>query len=309
MSHVTPQSSAPSESPTRASSATSPSSATLAEQLTKASRRDLWDVYSYFAWPDALPEDAWCMSPELCSLYGTEAWSALTDAQQKRLSLYEIGNFFSLTLQGERPLVAGMSDLLYSSKLAASQTEYLHHFMDEENKHMVMFGMFCRRYLGKVYPEKKISLPREYVKGEEDMAFFCKVMVVEELGDYYNVVMMRDKRLHPLVQEINFVHHRDESRHLGFGRQFTTELWQKWSPTWSPEVLARFQAWLAAYIKSSWADFYNPTMYKDAGVGDGYALRQTALASPITSEHRVKASRKLVNYFLRTGMLASQPEL
>jgi hypothetical protein len=33
-------------------------SATLAEQLTKASRRDLWDVYSYFTWPDALPEDA-----------------------------------------------------------------------------------------------------------------------------------------------------------------------------------------------------------------------------------------------------------
>jgi hypothetical protein len=249
------------------------------------------------------------MSPELCSIYGTEAWSALSEAQQKRLSLFEVGNFFSLTLLGERPLVAGMSDLLYSSRLAPSQTEYLHHFMDEENKHMVMFGMFCRRYLGKVYPEKKISLPREYAKGEEYVSFFCKVMVVEELGDYYNVVMMRDKRIHPLVQEINYVHHRDESRHLGFGRQFTTELWNKWSPTWSPEVLARFQGWLAQYLKSSWADFYNPTMYKDAGAGDGYALRQMALASPVCREHREKASRKVANYFLRNGMLAAQPDL
>jgi hypothetical protein len=293
------------ESTTQSPSSTS----TLAEQLTKASRRELWDVYSYFQWPDALPADAWCMSPGLVSIHGTDAWSALDEAQQKRLSLYELANFFSLTLQGERPLVAGMSDLLYSSKLTPSQTEYLHHFMDEENKHMVMFGMFCRRYVGKVYPEKKLSLPREYAKGEEDVAFFCKVMVVEELGDYYNVLMMRDKRIHALVQEINFVHHRDESRHLGFGRQFTTELWNKWSPTWSPEVLARFQAWLASYLKSSWADFYNPTMYKDAGLADGYGVRQLALAHPACKEHREKASRKVVNYFLRNGMLAAQPEL
>lgn len=284
-------------------------SAALAEQLTKASRRDVWDVYSYFQWPETIPEDAWCMSPELCSIYGTDLWESLDERQKKRLSLYEIGNFFSLTLQGERPLVAGMSDRLYSSRLTASQTEYLHHFMDEENKHMVMFGMFCRRYLGKVYPEKKISLPREYAKGEEDVAFFCRVMVVEELGDYYNVVMMRDKRIHPLVQEINFVHHRDESRHLGFGRQYTTELWQKWSPTWSADVLARFRDWLASYIRSSWADFYNPVMYKDAGLADGYAIRQMALESPVCREHRAKASRKLVNYFVRQGMLAEAPAL
>lgn len=212
----------------------------LAGQLTKASREQAWDVYTYFDWPESLEQDAWLMSPELCSLYGTPMWDELTEEQQKKLSLYEIGNFFSLTLQGERPLVAGMSDLLYQTKVSPQATEYLHHFIDEENKHMVMFGMFCRRYLGKVYPEKKIALPRTWAKGEEAVAFFCKVMVVEELGDYYNVVMMRDKRIHPLVQELNFVHHRDEARHLGFGREHTKELWEKWSPTWSPEVLDGF---------------------------------------------------------------------
>lgn len=281
----------------------------LAEQLIKASRRETWDVYTYFDWPETIPADAWAMSPELVSIYGTPAWDALSEEQQKRLALYEIGNFFSLTLQGERPLVAGMSDRLYSQRFTAAETEYMHHFMDEENKHMVMFGMFCRRYIGKIYPEKKLTLPREFVKGEEDVAYFCKVMVVEELGDYYNVVMMRDKRIHPIVQEINFVHHRDESRHLGFGRQLTTELWNKWSPTWTDEVRARFQAWLAAYLKSSWGDFYNPTMYKDAGLENGYELRTMALDHAVCRAQREKASKKLVNYFLRNGMLAEQPVL
>ncbi len=290
-------------------SAPATQSVTLASQLIKASRQQAWDVYSYFQWPDALPADAWFMSPELCSLYGTPMWDALSEEQQKKLSLYEVGNFFSLTLQGERPLVAGMSDMLYQTRLAPETTEYLHHFIDEENKHMVMFGIFCRRYLGKVYPEKKLSLPREYAKGEEEVSFFCKVMVVEELGDYYNVVMMRDKRIHPLVQELNFVHHRDESRHLGFGREHTKEVWEKWSPTWSPEVLQRFRDWLGAYVKSSWNDFYNPAMYKDAGLADPYEVRQKVLADPTSRAHREKASKKLLNFFVRSGMLAEHPAL
>ena len=287
----------------------------LAEQLTRASRKQFWDVYSYFQWPDTLPSDAWLMSPELISIYGTETWERLGEEQRIKLSLYEIANFFSLTLQGERPLVGGMSDLLYSSKLSPQATEYMHHFIDEENKHMIMFGIFCRKYLGKVYPEKKILLPRDYAKGEAEITFFCKVLVVEELGDYYNVLMQRDKRIHPLVQELNFVHHRDEARHLGFGRELTKELWEKHVQSWSPEVITRFRTWLTQYVKSSWGDFYNPSMYRDAGltrdngIGDPYEIRQAALTHPRCIEHREKASKKLITYFLRNGMLTEAPSL
>jgi hypothetical protein len=281
--------------------------ATLAQRLTKQSRDENWNVWTYFTWPETIREDEWAMSPELCSLYGTEMWGALTEAQQKKLSLYEIGNFFSLTLQGERPLVAGMSDRLYQSKVSPEATEYLHHFIDEENKHMVMFGMFCRRYLGKVYPEKKLALPQKYEKGEEEMAFFCKVLVVEEIGDYYNIIMMRDERIAPIVKEINWVHHRDESRHLGFGREHTKALWEHWSAQWTPETKARFREWLVQYVKSSWNDFYNPAMYKDAGIPDAYELRQKALAHPATAVHRAKASKKLLGFFVRSGILEELP--
>ncbi|MCB9599816.1 MAG: diiron oxygenase [Sandaracinus sp.] len=281
--------------------------ARLAERLTKQSRDENWNVWTYFDWPETIGEDEWAMSPQLCSLYGTEMWDALTEAQQKKLSLFEIGNFFSLTLQGERPLVAGMSDRLYQSKVSPEATEYLHHFIDEENKHMVMFGMFCRRYLGKVYPEKKVALAQKYEKGEEEMAFFCKVLVVEELGDYYNIIMMRDEQIAPIVKQINWVHHRDESRHLGFGREHTKALWDHWSAQWSPETTARFREWLVSYVKSSWNDFYNPTMYKDAGIPDAYDVRQKALAHPATAIHRAKASKKLLGFFARSGILEEVP--
>ena len=279
----------------------------LATRLTKYSQTRVWDPHTTFEWPAALDDTKWAMSPELLSIYGTDAYEALDEAQRKRLALYEVGNFFSLVLQGERPLVQGLIHRLYSKHNSPAVTEYLHHFVDEENKHMMMFGEFCRRYVGKVYPEKKVALSREYAPGEEDVAFYCKVMVVEEFGDYYNVVMARDESVDPMVRKINRVHQVDEARHLAFGRQFLAELFAKFSKDWSPETLAGFRSWLGEYLRSSWSDYYNPSMYRDAGLADGYELRQLAMRHPACAEHRKKVSAKLVKYFLDVGLLEAEP--
>lgn len=284
-------------------------SAELATRLTGASRRKVWDVYNAFDWPAALATDLWYLSPELISIHGTPVYESLSEAQKRRLSLYEIGNFFSLVLQGERPLVQGLVHRMYLKSSSREVTEYLHHFVDEENKHMVMFGEFCNRYIGKVYPEKKIALAREYGKGEEEVAFYCKVMVVEELGDYYNVAIDRDERVDPLVREINRVHHRDEARHLAFGRVYLAELFERHATGWSAEALAGFRGWLVDYLRASWGDFYNPTMYRDAGLADAYEVRQMALSHPACAEFRRQASDKLVKYFIKTGLLAAEPLL
>ncbi len=283
--------------------------AELATRLTRASRKLHWDVYNSFDWPAALEENVWYMPPELISIYGTPTYDALTEAQQKRLSLYELGNFFSLVLQGERPLVQGLVHRMYAKGNAPSVNEYLHHFVDEENKHMVMFGEFCNRYIGKVYPEKKISLPREYAKGEEEVAFYCKVMVVEELGDYYNVAIEKDARVDAFVREVNRVHHVDEARHLAFGRVQLAELFERHAANWSAETLAGFREWLVAYLRASWGDYYNPVMYRDAGLDDSYEVRQMALSHPVCAAQRRLASAKVVSYFIKTGLLAEEPAL
>ena len=281
----------------------------IATRLSRASCKKFYDVYNAFNWPQALQEGAWCMPPELISIYGTPAYEALDEAQRKRLSLYEMANLFSTVLQGERLLVQGLAHRLYSPGNDREITGYLHHFLDEENKHMVMFGEFCHRYIGKVYPEKKLALPREYAKGEYEVVFFCLAMVVEELGDYYNVVVEHDERVDPLVREINKVHHIDEARHLAFGRLYLAELFERYSPGWSPEVLAGFRQWLVGYLKSCWGDYYNPSVYRDAGVTEAYNLRQAALNHPACIAHRQRASDKVVSYFVKTGLLAEAPAL
>lgn len=281
----------------------------LAARLSGASRRKFWNVYDKFDWPASLDPKAWYMPPELISIYGTPVYESLGEDQKRRLSLYEIANLFSSVLRGEVLLVQGLAQRLHARGNGPEITGYLHHFADEENKHMIMFGEFCQRYIGKVYPDKKIALPREYAQGEEEVAFFCMAMVVEELGDYYNVLIDPDERVDPLVRKINRVHHIDEARHLAFGRVHLADLFARCSPQWSAETLAGFRSWLADYLRANWGDFYNPTMYRDAGLSDAYEVRQMALAHPACAAHRQRASAKLVNYFVKTGLLAAAPAL
>ncbi len=282
----------------------------LAPRLSDASTRKIWDVYSEFDWVDTIdPEEGWSMLPELVSIYGTDAWDALSETEQKRLSFYEIVNFFSFVLYGERPLVSGLMNRMYRKNTMGDITDYLHHFIDEENKHMIMFGEFCNRYAGKIYPEKKILMPREYAKGEEDVSFFCKVLIVEELGDYYNLKMMSDKTIHPLVARINKVHHVDEARHLSFGREFLREVAAQHIPEWTDEERGTFQNWLTQYLASCWGDFYNPAVYKDAGIENGYKVRQMAMQHPTCRAFRDEASAKVVDYFMDVGLLSERPAL
>ena len=282
--------------------------AQLAVRLSAASVRKFWNVYTDIQWPESVDRTQWCMSPELVSIYGTELWESLNEEQQKTLSFWELVNLFSITLQGERPLVQGLTVQMYSRQ-GKEETNYLHHFLDEENKHMVMFAMFCNRYAGKVYPEKKLVLPKQYAPGEEDVTFFIKALVVEELGDVYNVKMMKDDRIAPIARDINYKHHYDEARHIAFGRRRLAEMFRQNRQKWSDETLTGLRTWLAAYLRANWGDFYNPTMYKDAGLPDGYKIRQMAMQHPVCRESRKRISSNLVNFFLETEILVEAPEL
>jgi len=281
----------------------------VARKLTRASQKFFYDVTTKLVWPETLDASEWTMSPELVSLYGTDVWEEMSEAQRKKLAFHELAGFFSLILHGERPLLEGMSHRIYTLEKNLWVLEYMHHFLDEENKHMMMFSGFLRRYLGKVYPEKKIPFARKLAAGEEDVAFFAKVLVVEELSDYYNVIMGQDDRLPKIVRDVNWTHHVDEARHVHFGRKYLQEVWERTSPNWTPEEVESFRTWLVAYTNASWRDFYNPAVYRDAGLADSYAAREAALTSKVCQAHRQKSSEKFLQNLVDTGLLLEVPEL
>jgi hypothetical protein len=276
------------------------------KKLCDASVKDYINPYSFLDWPEALDLEQWFTSPELISLYGTDVYERLTEGEKKRLSFYEAVNFFSLNINGEKSLVQGLAERLYR-RGNDEITRYLHHFLDEENKHMVYFGGFCTRYAGKIYPDKKMIFPRDYEPGEQDFLFFAKVLIFEEIVDVYNVAMSRDERLVPLARQINLLHHRDEARHLVFGRQLVRDLFAVHAPRWSDETRLRVCDYLKGYLTSAWKEYYNPDVYRDAGLEDPFEIQEMAFKSAGARAHRNRVSNGCIHFLLENNILDQEP--
>lgn len=281
---------------------------TLTQRLSDASVKRYNNPYSEFDWPCQLNRETWHFSPDLISIAGTPAYEGLSERQKQQLSFWEAVNFFSLNIHGEKALLQGLSQRLYAD-WPEEISDYLHHFVDEENKHMTLFGTFCLRYGNKIYPSKTMIIPREFKEGEADFLFFAKVVIFEELVDYFNFRMSKDDELHPLTRKINRYHHDDEVRHLSFGRTITKRLFEKYAPRWDAQTRRDISDYLSGYMSATWREYYNPAVYRDAGLADTYQLYQAAWNSEHAQMTRAKATSKCLRFFLNNEILMEAPQL
>ncbi|MCD9032937.1 diiron oxygenase [Luteimonas sp. Y-2-2-4F] len=266
--------------------------ASRVEQLIRLSRDRHVNSFAKIEWPDTVPDDAWWLSPELLSVHGTEYADALPERQLKLLSKWECINAFSLNVEGERELIALLSARLYAPDLPDIEA-YIHHFIDEENKHLWFFGEFCRRYGGKIYSSKKTGVADE--RFGHEMAFFllfARIFIFEEIGGYYNVVAGGDERVAPFVRSIHQIHHADEARHITFGRAVLSQSKEiAFAASGAAEREAAV-AHLQRFVQVSIEALYQPAMYRDSGIEGGVALRRRLLQHPARRAHHATALLK-----------------
>jgi hypothetical protein len=276
------------------------------EWLVDSSRRTFQNPFSPVDWPDTVdPRSAWFFSPELSSLHGTELWHGLDDTQRHELTFLEALNFFSLNIHGERELIRGLAARLYRPDLV-EVAPYLHHFIDEENKHSLYFGTFCRRY-GHLYRSRQLGSGDVAPSADADLRFFTKVLVFEEIVDRLNLLQSKDERLHPVARFINHSHHADEARHLVFGRRVVEALWHAHAPTWSEAQIDDLRRYVEQFYVMAWREYYNPDVYRDAGLDAPWDVAQEAWDAAAQREHRRSVSRRSVRFLIDCGLLTEEP--
>jgi hypothetical protein len=276
------------------------------ERLSELSREKYANPYEAVDWPESIdPAADWFFAPELSSLYGTPYWASLDDAGAHMLAFEEAANFFSLNIHGEKALMEGLATRLYRPDLA-DIVDYLHHFLDEENKHSVYFGGFCRRY-ARVYRSRHVPFSGTPEREVSDLLFFAKVLIFEELADRYNVLQGKDERLHRLARFINAAHHADESRHLVFNRAIVKAFWAAYSPGWDAERRTEIAAYLGQFFATTWREYYNPDVYAACGFDDPWQVADDAWSAPGQRAHRRRVSTKCLRFLLSTGLLTEEP--
>lgn len=248
---------------------------TVSEIITKAKRLDAvtarlsalsiehyTNPYRLFVWP-ARPDGDWpAMSERLLPLAGHPLFATLSDEQRWRLALLEAVSFFSLNIAGERDLMTGLAQRIHQGH-APNISGYLQHFLQEENAHTVVFSRFCLDYGGRIYASRQLEFPRRYLEGEADFLFFARVLVFEEIAQYYNQQIAAAGDVWRLARDINEYHASDEARHIAFGRVLLDEMWDRLSTRWSEEERKTIGEYLRAYMGTVLRSYVNPDVYRE----------------------------------------------
>lgn len=274
---------------------------TILDRLVKMSERDYYDPYKLFQWPDSLPENQYWMSPELMSVHGTKVAESFTEEQMWAISKWESVNFYSLNVDGIRELITEIIARIHTRDFSVS-SEYFHHMIGEENEHMWFFATFCLKYGGKVYPDKGVQLEMKSEGESAHFLVFARLLLFEEIVDFFNKKMGDDERLHPTIRQINAIHHQDESRHVAFGRQIVSLLHRQLREKLSKEELAELELYLKRYLRKSVDGLVNPHAFKDAGIPNPYQVRNEVLADPAFHALEARMLKRSMNFLVSEGI-------
>ena len=274
----------------------------LLERLTRLSQAHLKSADGDLAWPETLPDNKWFMPPELLSLYGTPVFDALDEATQRTLSFYETINFFSINVHGERHLIRGLTQQMYA-RCSPEVSDYLHHFIEEESRHMRWFARYCHQYGNGLYPERRLTSQARPTRGIDDLKLFGRILLFEELVDFFNRRIARDERIECATRKIHRLHHFEEARHLAFGRQFLRSIAKTHLPKLSPDEIAELQADFEAYLEATWKELFSVDAYRDTGLNNPYAVRREAWSHPSVISRRADISQRCTRPLVRAGIM------
>lgn len=277
----------------------------ILDRLSTMAVEDYYNPYRVFEWPDELPGDMWWMSPDLTSTYGTDVAGELTEQQLHQLSRYESINFYSLNVHGIRELLIEVTRRIHTTGFE-TPSEFFHHFIGEENEHMWFFAEFCLRYGGKIYKQPRGGNASIPTSRAESLLVFARVLIFEELVDYYNSKMAMDESLHETIRQVNRIHHQDESRHIAFGRELVAILFEEFKRDASAEELSQIETYLKRYIRFSFESVFNPQAYRDAGIEDPLGLRQRLLTGPTRSAVEQRVFRKPLSNLVKIGLFGDR---
>jgi hypothetical protein len=266
---------------------------------------DYYNPYRMFDWPERLPDGMWWMTPSLMTTHDTEVAKELSTAQLQAISRCESINFYSLNVHGIRELLIEVTRRIHTSEFADT-SEFFHHFIGEENEHMWFFAEFCLRYGPKIYRQPRGGAEAIPPNNAESLLVFARILIFEELVDHFNSRMALDNNLHDTIRQINRIHHQDESRHIAFGRELVSILFEQFRQNATAEELAEVNEYLKRYMVFSFESLFNPQVYRDAGLQDPLGTRRRLLNDPRQVGFAQHVFRKTLSFLTRAGMITDR---
>jgi hypothetical protein len=218
------------------------------------------------------------------------------------LSRWESINLYSLIAHGIRELLIEVMRRIHTPGYEIP-TPFFHHFIGEENEHMWFFAEFCLRYGGRIYPDRRMVFPPGERSAEmNNFIVFSQILIFEMIGDYFNAKMAADEGLPETVRAVNRIHHRDESRHIAFGGQLVSALFDEVRRRHSANEIEEVGQYLRGYVDLMIQMLCSRDAYRDAGIPNPVQFRASVMADPGRVPITARITDRTNSFYRRIGL-------
>ncbi len=278
----------------------------VATRLLASSARHTLDPNVEIDWDAPLVEGRWGMPPERTSLWGTELWETLDEAQRIRLSEHEVASMLSVGLWFELILMQMLTRYAYDFDLREGHAQYALTEVGDETRHSVMFARAVAALETPDYRPHGLlhRLGGWYGHVGAGASMFASVLVAEEATDRLQREALHDERVQPLLRAVSRVHVVEEARHVRFAREELARL----VPTLSRAARER-ERWLTALVSCEVVNaLVQARVYRAVGLS-GRVGRTAALANPHHAATKRFMTGKVLCFLRDVGMVGGASEV
>ena len=194
-----------------------------AQRLLDSSARLSYDPALEIDWDAPLADDKYGMTPEWCSLYGTDLWERMSEEQRITLTKHEVASIAGTGIWFEMILMQMLVRDLYRRDPATPYVQFGLTEIADECRHSIMFARSAQRYgIPSYRPKRWIRETGRLFKAVARGALaYGGTLFAEEILDMMQRDFMRDERVQPITRTVSHIHVVEESRHIRYAREET----------------------------------------------------------------------------------------
>lgn len=192
-----------------------------AQRLLMSAMDEVYDGDLDIDWDSPVDPDLGWLPDRLSSLYGTDIWAALTDAQRRELGRHELVNLLSFAVYAE----AALTMLLFRNVgenryLADDFSRWTLKAIEEETRNASMFTRLINKAGLPVYrrPTAVRVLAKTVLLTPSGVFGRGAVLLVQEVVHVCAAAMAADPSLQRHVRQLMRIHESSGTRHIEFSR-------------------------------------------------------------------------------------------
>lgn len=210
----------------------SPKFVEVIDKLNKASEKFQMSLMGSHPWDEEYNENAWLKKRENLSIYETDYYDLATEEERIKLAKYETGAWWNTFIIFENLVTEFYMKIINHESLVQfpQVVTYMHHFCKEEIVHALVFRKAMEHFKIEPYPVPENL--KDFYKDNASLAEFplkaiYLTIIIEWFAENNAMIDVNNDFVSPLARAVAVEHHKEEARHIEWGKQMVKEFCQQ----------------------------------------------------------------------------------